>query len=159
MFSQVEESYVKSLISRYYEEGYTYYICHTVTESDNDYDIYIYFSKTEITAIDKLNFDLKDGLFIKIDSSSRNQNAYNPSTDYRIVLSDSRYNGVVSVDKAEFIYTNCKYNYESTVGVIYPDFNYSGSSFYVSKYSVIAIVVLVVSFVYTFVRDVLRIRK
>lgn len=74
MLTTNELDYVKALISTYYTKGYKYYLCTTVTElynSDNDYDLCIYFSKEPIEAVTDNYFDVKNGLQIYIDSSSK----------------------------------------------------------------------------------------
>ena len=78
MFSVLEESYIKSLINTYKKYGYNYYVVHTVTESDNEYDFYIYFSKDDIVFSNSYAFTLSDNsLMVKVDSSSRNNSPYN----------------------------------------------------------------------------------
>lgn len=74
MLTAVELEYVKSLISTYYLKGYKYYLCTTVTEygtSNTDYDLCIYFSKEPIEAITDNYFEVKNGIQIYIDSSSK----------------------------------------------------------------------------------------
>lgn len=74
MLTAVELEYVKALISTYYAKGYKYYLCTTVTEFGNnasDYDICIYFSKEPIEAITDNYFEVKNGVQIYIDSSSK----------------------------------------------------------------------------------------
>ena len=61
MLSSLESEYLKGLISVYKSKGYKYYIAHTVTETNNDYDVCIYLSKTEIKAIDQNILVLKMG--------------------------------------------------------------------------------------------------
>lgn len=161
MFSSVEENYIKGLISAYAKQGYKYYICHTVTESYNNYDIYIYFSKSEIEAITPLTFDVSNGIYLKIDSSSRNDNNYNPSTDYRIIVSSSNFNNVVSVDKAEFIYTNATVTYSTTDSlVINPDITLNNSTNYLSlKMDYLLCCLVCTNLLFLFISKVLRLRK
>lgn len=161
MFSTVEENYIKGLISAYSKLGYKYYICHTVTENYNNYDIYIYFSKSEIKAITPLTFDVFNGIYLKIDSSARNDNNYNPSTDYRIVVSNSNYNDVVSVDKAEFVYTNAVITYNTSDSlVINPDILLNNSSDYNTLHMNFLLCCLVcIILLFEFICKILRIRK
>ena len=160
MFTSVEENYIKGLISSYYKHGFKYYICHTVTENNNNYDVYIYFSKEKIKAITPISFDISNGIFIKIDSSSRNDNTYNPSIDYRILISDSNYSDVISVNKAEFIYTNAIVDYEVTSLVVNPDITMNSSSNYSTfKLDYICCCILFTTFLYIFICNLLRIRK
>lgn len=160
MFSQNEENYIKSLINTYHKDGYNYYICHTVTESDNVYDVYIYFSKKEIKAISRDTFDVTDGVYIQLDSSSRNDNSYNPSTHSRIRVVNSNFTDVVSVNSAEFIYTNSVCNYDTSKTVLNPDLNLQGTNSYLDcRFMAVCIFVLIVTFLYTFFTNILRVRK
>lgn len=159
MFTATEENYLKGLISVYAKQGYNYYICHTVTEINNDYDVYIYFSKKEIKAITPTTFDVTDSVFIKIDSSTRN--SYNNDNGHnRALVSDVNYTGIVDVHIAEFIYTNAVANYEGNTLVINPDITLNSSSNYsYLKSSSIFIFILFIIFLYTFIADILRFRK
>lgn len=159
MFSQVEENYIKGLIGSYFKQGYKYYVCHTVNETDNVYDIYIYFSKEEIKALNSNSYKLDKSICLKIDSSTRNDNSYNPSIHSRTILSNSNYTGDLDINEAEFIYTNATLDYEISVDTINPDINYNGHSVSDSFYSIGILFILVILFVYTFVKDILRIRK
>lgn len=159
MFSQVEENYIKGLIGSYTRQGYKNYICHTVTENDNVYDIYIYFSKEEIKANNSLSYTIKNGILLRIDSSQRNDNGYNLSTHPRVVLANSNYNGTISINQAEFIYTDASIDYEITTSVVQPDINYNSNSVITIWSNMGILFLLVILFVYTFVKDILRIRK
>ena len=156
MFSTVEESYIKGLISSYYQKGYKFYVVHTITENNDEYDACIYFSKSEIKAITPLTFDVTNGVCIKLDSSSRY--SYNDSSNiYKSLLVDGNYNNILSVDKAEFIYTNAKTTYAETSLPINPDINYNTSNSYSNIYSYSIIICLItVLFLYIFIRDLLR---
>lgn len=156
MFSAVEENYLKGLISSYYKKGYKFYVCHTITENNNEYDVAVYFSKNEIVASTPLTFDISNGVYIKIDSSSRY--SYNDSSNiYKSLLVDGNYNNILSVDKAEFIYTNAKTTYAETSLPINPDINYNTSNSYSNIYSYSIIICLItVLFLYIFIRDLLR---
>ena len=107
MLTAVESEYIRGLISVYQLKGYKYYMCHTVTENNNNYDACIYFSKDEIMAIDNNIFSVSSGVKIYIDSSSR---SYNYQTGYndspRTLIADNSFNGNVNVNVAEFVYTN-----------------------------------------------------
>lgn len=160
MFSQVEENYIKGLISSYRKLGYNYYICHTITENNNDYDIAIYFSKDEIKAITATSFDISNGVYIRIDSSQRNDSGYYPSTGYRSVISNNNYNEVLSVNIAEFIYTNAVIDYNETSIVVNPDIEFNASSSYIAtKFDYLLIFILLITFLYTFITSLLRFRK
>lgn len=159
MFSQVEENYIKALINTYKKQGYKYYICHTVTENNNEYDVYIYFSKEEIKAINRTTFDLNNSLYIQLDTSTRNDNSYNPNNDDCIRIINSNYSTILSVHQSEFIYTNALFK-TGVSTVVNPDLmlQNTDSQFDVSCMCII-IVLLVVTFLYTFFSNILRIRR
>lgn len=158
MFSVQEENYIKGLIASYYKHGYKYYLCHTVTESNNTYDFYIYFSKEEISAITSDTFELKNAVFMKVDSSQRNDNGYNGSTHSRDVIQDS-FSEIVNVHQAEFIYTNAVVNYKTDSIALNPDINYIDCPI-LNNYCIYGIlIVLVISFLFSFVSSILRLRK
>ncbi len=160
LFSQVEENYIKSLINTYKKQGYKYYITHTVTEQNNEYDIYLYISKEEIKAVTTNTFDVSKAIFIKIDSSARNDNNYNLSTHSRDYIVNSNLTTTVEVNQAEFIYTNAVCSYETTSGCLNPDLLLQGSNSISSLYlGIICIVVLIITFLYIFFTNILRIRK
>lgn len=160
MFSNLEEDYILSLINTYKKEGYNYYLCHTVTDYNNVYDVTLYFSKKEILAYDNYTYSVEDGIVLFLDSSSRNDNSYNPSTNERIVLSNSNYNGIVYINVAEFVYTNCKLNYKTNTDVVMPDLTLNNADSISAKscFNVLVIFV-VIMFLYIFIRDILRIGR
>lgn len=160
MFSQTEENYIKALINTYKQQGYNYYLTHTITETDYNYDIYLYVSKEEIKAVTPTTFDLTNAICIYIDSSSRNDNTYNPSTHSRDRIENGNLTASVEVNQAEFIYTNATFTYSETVGCINPDLLLQSSDSYVSlRISAVIIFILIVTFLYTFFTNILRIRK
>ena len=106
MLNQTEIDYVLSLINTYQRLGYKYYLCNTITDSNNIYDVDIYFSKKEIKAVTSTTFDLTEGIHIKLDSSNRNDSGYNQSVHSRDNLINSSLTSIVNVDEAEFVYTN-----------------------------------------------------
>lgn len=158
LFSSSEENYLKGLISSYAKQGYDYYLCYTITENNNDYDVYIYFSKEEIKAITSTTFDVSNGVFIKLDSNSRS--SYNDYNHNRVVISEGDFNSIVSVDVAEFIYTNAVVDYNASELVINPDITLNSSSSYVDGHiSYLTCFIIFILFLYIFVTDLLRFRK
>lgn len=160
MFTQAEENYIKALINTYKKQGYNYYLCHTITETNNNYDICLYVSKEEIKSISSSVFDLTNAIGIYIDSSQRNDNAYNPSIHSRDLMFDGNITTIVNVNDAEFIYTNAIYTYSETSTVVNPDLLVQGSES-VEMFNMIAVIelVLIITFIYTFFANILRIRK
>lgn len=160
MFTQVEENYIKSLINTYKKQGYDYYICHTVTENDNNYDIYMYFSKEEIKAVSNTTFDLTNAIYIQLDSSNRNDSGYNASTHSRTRLINSKVNSIIEINQAEFIYTNAINSYKTETTVLNPDLMLQGSNSYGSVlFMGICIIVLFITFLYTFISNIFRLRR
>lgn len=159
MFSALEESYIKSLINTYKKHGYSHYVVHTVTENDNIYDFYIYFSRDEITFSNSYTFELSDNsLMLKIDSSSRNDNNYNPSTGHRDIVFYKR--GIVNVNIAEFIYTDCNFTYSLIDDCLNPDIMYSGvDSYNINLISLSLLFICTSIFLFMFIKSILRLRR
>ncbi|MCI8999560.1 MAG: hypothetical protein HFJ26_01170 [Clostridia bacterium] len=157
MLSSLESEYLKGLISTYKLKGYGYYLAHTVTENNNDYDVCVYFSKSKIKAIDQNIFSIENGLKIYIDSSSRSYNtSYNTP---RVVLADNNFNATISVNVAEFVYTNSILGYSEETYVLNPDIIKSGSTNYETDCFGIVVVVLICSFLlFSFLRSILRMK-
>lgn len=100
MLTAVESDYIKNLILTYRKMGYDKYLCHTITDSSNDYDICIYFSKNGIEAVTDTYYDVTNGIKVLIDSSSKSSHNYDA---YKVSVG---FNGFVNIDRAEFVYTN-----------------------------------------------------
>lgn len=148
MLTQIEHDYCKSLVDTYYSKGYKYYLIHTITDTNNNYDVCIYFSKTEISGLNDNYFFIDHGLRIYLDSSSKNYN-YSGSRD----TVDS-FSGNVTIDVAEFIYTNAKTEYNYSLIPVNPDimvdYSYNNINFCL-------VFLLVIFFLYFFIRDLFRI--
>lgn len=159
MFTAVESEYLKGLLNVYCELGYKYYVAHTVTESDNYYDMYVYLSKDEITSSSPNRFNLSDNsVVIRIDSSSRNDNSYNSSTHSRDTL--FVHSGELTVNLAEFIYTNADVTYSLIDNSLNPDVLMSGVNSYDNKLFSYSLMFMVVSiFLYMFIKSILRLRR
>lgn len=148
MFSTVENEYIKALINTYYGKGYKYYICHTITENGNDYDLCFYFSKEEIRAVTSSYFDVKNGLRVYLDSSSKS----NYSNLTRDIV--STFSGYVDVDVAEFIYTNANCNYIVENMPLNPDISIDYTQNHVD---IILLIVITIFCVYSFIKDLFNI--
>ena len=160
MLTELESEYIKGLISTYELKGYKYYLCHTVTENNVDYDICIYFSKEEIKAIDNNIFSISNGIKLYIDSSSR---YYNYQTGYRdtsrILLMNSNFNSSVNINIAEFVYTNAILSYSEVLYPINPDIRKSGVSSYSNdNFNIILLVLIVVIILFKFIRLIFRMK-
>lgn len=159
MFTAQESDYLKGLLNVYKELGYKYYVAHTVTETNNNYDMYVYLSKDKITSSSPSDFNLSDNsIVIYIDSSSRNDNNYNPSVHTRDILYP--YSGSLHVHIAEFIYTNADVTYSLVGDSVNPDILLTGANNYDNKLFSYGLMFIVVSiFLYTFIKSILRIRR
>lgn len=160
MLSAVESEYIRGLISSYQSKGCKYYMCHTLTENNNNYDTCIYLSKDEIRAIDNNIFSIRNGIKIYIDSSSRSysyQAGYNDTP--RTLIVDNNFNGNVNVNVAEFVYTNAIADYSESVYILNPDIIKSGVSSYTNdSFSVILLVLVVSILLFNFIRIIFRIK-
>ena len=152
MLSVQELEYVKSLINTYKKQGYNYYLLTTNSNNDVSADIYLFLSKEEIKALDDVTFSIVNGIKINIDYSYR----YNENP-YILTMFDTVENNVYIIDKHEYIYSNCSYNYKATTSVIYPDILLSGSDSYYSSY--VLSFLLISIFLYMFIKSILRIRR
>lgn len=155
MLSTIESDYIKGLISVYKSKGYKSYICHTVTEQNNDYDFCIYFSKEDIIAVNNDVFSIKNGIKLYVDSTSRSYNNTTP----RVILSNSNYSGSFSVHTAEFIYTNAILDYSEGAYVLNPDISKSGVTNYeFDSFGIILLVIVLTILLFNFIRVILRIK-
>ena len=158
MLTSAESEYIRGLISVYQSKGYQYYMCHTVTENNNNYDVCIYFSKEEIKAIDNNIYSISNGIRIYVDSSSR---TYNYQTGYsdtpRTLLYN--FNGTVTVNIAEFIYTNAIVDYSLSSYVVNPDIMMSAATNYsINKIDVTLLCLIVIILLFSFIRSIFRIK-
>ena len=159
MFSQQEIDYILSLINTYRRLGYKYYVCHTVTEDNNNYDIRIYFSKKEIKAITSSTFDLTNAIQIDVDSSSRNDNSYNSSTHSRDTIVSSNLTKIINIYQAEFIYTNATISNVATT-IANPDLRLNSASNYDNTLLLASVLFMCCSiFLYLFFKSILRLKR
>ena len=159
MLSQIELDYILSLINTYCKLGYDYYLCNTITQSNNNYDIDFYVSKEEIKAVSSTTFDLTNSIHIKIDSSNRNDNNYNQSLHSRDVLVDDNLTKIITVDEAEFIYTNAVIT-SKNITLVNPDLMLNSSNSYSNHILLGASVLLTgMIFLYIFFESILRLNR
>lgn len=154
MFSAVENDFIKSFVSAYFNEGYKYYIVHTVTETGNDYDLRFIFSKEDIQAVSDNDFVVVDAVVVDVDTSSRSDN-YNQSIHSRETISQISYSGAYEVNVAEFVYTNATPQFEGNTIVLNGDILASGT-FNVDMFtwSFLTVFMLVLIFIYMFVSNI-----
>lgn len=147
MLSQVELEYVKALINTYRNKGYKYYMCHTISDNNNnDYDICIYFSKEKIEALNDNYFSVEKGIRIYIDSSSKSN--YNTNASDTV----SSFSNNVTVDLAEFIYTNAESEYSYSAICLNPDLLVDYKQ---NHLSVITLILMCIIFCYIFIKDLI----
>ncbi len=152
MLSVQEENYVRSIINTYKKQGYDYYLCQSNNDTNVATDIYLYFSKEEIKALDKNIFVIKNGIQINIDTSYR----YNDKPDV-LHIRNGIANDTIVIDTTEYVYSNCVYDYKPMVDVVYPDLLLSNSDSFNSMYMVNFLLISI--FLYMFIKSVLRIRR
>lgn len=142
MLSNSESDYIKSLILTYKSQGYDYYLCSTISDN-SDYDIVIYFSKEKIIALTTDRFEVKEGIRLYIDSSSKS--TYNTNDS---VVSGS-YSGIITVDIAEFSYTNAKLSedYSIFTQAISPDILENSPVNQLSMFLVILVIIYLLVYV------------
>ena len=124
MLPTQEQQYLKSLIDTYKSKGYDYYLLHTKYNSsyrDDGYDFVIYFSKENIFANSSNNFTVYNAVMLQIDTNVKSE--YNDDS----IFSISSFDGTVSVNQAEHIYTNAKLLYYTNEILINPDLTLGGS--------------------------------
>lgn len=160
MFSSLEEDFILSIIQTYAKDGYKYYMAHTITENNNNYDICLYLSKKDITAYDNYTYLIENGLCIYIDSSPRNDNGYNLSTHERIILSNNNVNNMVYINNAEFVYSNSNLNYKYTSDIVQPDLLLNSANSYFDKECMsVGVIFIIIFFLYIFIKDILRVGR
>lgn len=154
MLSVQELEYVKSLINTYKFKGYKYYLCTTNSDSSIPTDIYLYLSKKEIKAVSDTIFTTDEGIVLKIDNSYK----YNEKYDV-LTIENKIVGNIFTVDKYEYVYTNCKYETTETT-IIYPDILLSNSSNFdtVTFYGITSFMIISI-FLYLFTKSILRIRR
>lgn len=150
MFSTQEYQYIKDLTISFYNKDYVNYIC--ITNNPNNsynqsyYDIYCYYSKEEIT-------NNNNKYQIPNNSKICNIDTKNPTSTYKNdSLNCNNYNGEITINNKEFVYSNIGYNsniigeYENNT-IFYKD---------ISLYGISILIMLVLMFLYKFIRAILR---
>lgn len=117
MLSTTEQEYIKSIIDTYSQHGYKYYVL--VSRRTNyytdDFEYFLYLSTKNVSSSYSNTFVVSDGILVKIDTSTKGNN----NSDNNLVV--ERFDGVLSVDVAEFVYTNAKVDYDFTTEALNPD--------------------------------------
>lgn len=114
MFSTNQINYIESFLPTYAEKDYTHYVAYTDSTNTTGYyqtdpDLYIVFSKSEITASDGYTYTVPEGavqLCIRTNNYSSSTNSNNSD---RVVVRD--FTGTkLFIDEFEHIYTNATFS-------------------------------------------------
>lgn len=105
MFSATELEWVKALIETMRGKGYRYYVAQTVTESNNDTDVIVVFSKSPIVGNSLYSYTVTDGVRYSLDS-----NGYSSYSGGGARTKVDAYSGTISVSNTEFVYTNAEFS-------------------------------------------------
>lgn len=145
MISESEEIYVKGIIINYYNNDYKNYICQTNNPSNsynqNYYDLYCYFSKENIVKQNN-NFVITNGIKCDIDTKSPNSTYKNNS------LNCNNYNGNMTINQKEFIYSNV--NGESNLIA-----NYQKQES-IEIIGIVCVAVLLISLLYRLLKNIVK---
>lgn len=151
MFSSTEYQYVKDLTISFYDQGYINYVCYTNNPNNSYntqyYDIYCYYSKSNITQ-NQLTFSFQENTKkCLIDTKSATSNYKNNS-----LTCSNNQDSSINISSKEFIYSNIPYN--SNLISEYVDIkNYQNN---ITLYSISILCVLIILFLYKFVSKILR---
>lgn len=110
MFTAVEMDYVSSLVEQMRGQGYLYYIARTVTESGNNYDCELIFSKEEITANGLYSYRVTNGVRYRVDSSGYTIGSGGLGGNNGPRVSVATYSGTYTFQDTEFCYTNATFS-------------------------------------------------
>lgn len=143
MFSTAQEQYLKSLIPTMLDNGYSYYIAYSYTNTNNSGwgytpqpDLYVVFSKQPITASDGYSYTVPADS-VRYIVRTGNYSTSSTANNSERVKTES-FSGRLSVDVYEHIYTNAEF-----VGVaLQPDFGYESGVY--SSYVSVALTLSVV---------------
>lgn len=118
MLSSQEQEYIKSLIDTYFKNGYKYYllVSRRTQYNSDDYEYFLYCSRTDISGMGSNMFYVGNGILVKIDTSVKNTNS-----NYDDNLVTESFSGVVHTDVAEFVYSNCTIDYDISTESLNPD--------------------------------------
>ena len=105
MFTAQETQWIQALIETMQQKEYRYYLARTVTESNNEYDVIVIFSKSPIDGLGVYRYKIVDGVVYSFDSSG--YSSYN-STDARVAV--STFDGTYTINQYEHVYTNAEFS-------------------------------------------------
>lgn len=136
MFSTAQTDVLKSLIPVMRRQGYKYYIAYTNTSTTNSWgssaivDMYVIFSKEEITAKNQYSYSVPGGAVrYSIRTVNYSTSDFGVNTE-RFV--SSSFSGTVSINVYEHVYTNATFSSFA----VQPDILYSAEGGYLYESSV-----------------------
>ncbi len=145
MFSTNQIEVTQSLVNTMRQQGYKYYIAYTNTSTSSGWntsaveDLYIIFSKDEITAISGYNYTIPaNSLHYAIRTGNYSTSSSSVNSERFVV---SEYEGELNIEIYEHIYTNAEFG-ESVV--VMPDINFRGAGEQYEKTNGIGLVVTAV---------------
>lgn len=111
MFNTAQIEYVKSLVPTMRKSGYDYYIAYTdtVRDSSNPVDLYILFSKDEITANSLYSYSVPAGSVTYRVITNNASFSSSSNKDSRVNVSAFTGNSL-NIDSFEHVYSNAKYS-------------------------------------------------
>ena len=110
MFSTAQDAYVRNVVEVMRIKGYEHYVARTVTETGNNYDLDIVFSKTSITGSSMTSYIISSGIRYQVDTS-----AYSASAGSHARVVTGTYNGTYTVPVYEFVYSNASFSSSTAV--------------------------------------------
>ena len=114
MFSTNQINYIESFLPTYAQEDYTHYVAYTDSTNTSGYyqtdpDLYIVFSKSEITASDGYTYTVPEGAVQLCIRTGNYLSSTNANNSDRVVVRD--FTGTtLSIDEFEHIYTNATFS-------------------------------------------------
>lgn len=142
MFSTAQMDILKPLVAQMRDNGYLYYLAvqNTATGVSNDYDMFIYFSDTEITALSQYSYSMPQST---IKYSIRSGNASTNQKQNRIDITYLTSATTLRVDSWQF----CSTNAETISAMVVPDLTFTEVKSYetagLSSFMLTVIVLLV----------------
>ena len=113
MFSTNQINYIESFLPTYAEQDYTHYVAYTDSTNtigyyQTDPDLYIVFSKSEITAADGYTYTVPEGA-VQLCIRTNNYSSSNTANNSDRVVVRNFTGTTLSIDEFEHIYTNATF--------------------------------------------------
>ena len=114
MFNEAQQTVIETLVSTMRKEGYTYYVAYTYTntsswsDDSNQPDLYLVFSREEITASSAYRFSVPAGS-VRYICRSDNYSRYDDSVNSPRIASEL-FSGLLSINVYEHVFTNASFS-------------------------------------------------